>query len=108
MCFYFLESAKLWNIRNKQCIKTFQIEKVLCGVFAPGDRCVLFGTKDGILYLFDVSTSLLIDHVQAHNGPINCITLKPDKMGFITASGDKQIKIWDFELITHEVGEDVS
>jgi U3 small nucleolar RNA-associated protein 12 len=79
----------------------------LCGCFVPGDRQIVLGTKNGILNLFDISTSLLLDRVQAHEGPIVSIDIRPDRMGFVTGSGDKEVKFWDFELLTPDTTEKV-
>lgn len=76
----------------------------LCALFVPGDRHILFGTKTGLLCLFDVSTSLILDNVEVHSGPIWSMSLRPDKTGFVTGSGDKEVKFWDFELVGDEVG----
>jgi U3 small nucleolar RNA-associated protein 12 len=103
-----IESTKLWNVRTKQCLKTFHVEMASCGLFVPGDRHVLLGTKSGVLNLFDVSTSLLVDSVQAHGGPIFSMNMRPDRTGFVTGSGDKEVKFWDFELVAQEATEHVS
>ena len=93
---------------SRQCLKTFPVEMALCSLFVPGDRYVLFGTKTGVLCLFDASALLILDNVEAHTGPIWSMSMRPDRSGFVTGGGDKEVKFWEFELITDEIDNRVS
>ena len=70
----------------------------------PGNRHALIGTRDGHLRLFDIGSGEMLDDVQGHEGAIWSMAMQPDKQGFVTASADKDIKFWEFELTEAESG----
>ena len=65
----------------------------------PGDRHVVIGTKKGTLQIFDLASSSMTEEVDAHQKEVWSIHLAPDKRGFVTSSGDKTVKFWQFELV---------
>lgn len=50
-------------------------------------------SKDRTIRVWDVHTGDHIRTIRAHNGPINALKLKGDKM--VSAGGDSVIKLWD-------------
>ncbi|KIO30256.1 hypothetical protein M407DRAFT_225108 [Tulasnella calospora MUT 4182] len=90
-------SLKIWNMRTTACIRTLDCEYAICSTFLPGDRHVLVGTKAGELLVYDLATSSLIQTVKAHAGTIWSVQVKPNKLGAVTGSADKEVKFWDFE-----------
>lgn len=46
--------------------------------------------------LYELRSSTLLATVEAHAGPIWSLDLRPDGKGFITGSGDKSVKFWNF------------
>ena len=72
----------------------------LCSLFAPGDRQVLVGTKRGSIQIFDIASAEMTEEIEdAHQGEIWSMSLSAGKRGFVTASADKTVKFWDFELL---------
>ncbi|KAG8895261.1 hypothetical protein FRC00_007687 [Tulasnella sp. 408] len=90
-------SLKIWNMRTTACIRTLDCEYAICSTFLPGDRHVLVGTKAGELLVYDLATSTLIQTIKAHAGTIWSVHVKPNKLGAVTGSADKEVKFWDFE-----------
>jgi len=41
------DELKVWNVSTCNPIRTIATGYGLCGIFAPGDRHVVIGTKDG-------------------------------------------------------------
>ena len=41
----------------------------------------------------------MTEEVDAHQKEVWSIHLAPDKRGFVTSSGDKTVKFWQFELV---------
>ncbi|GAA97518.1 uncharacterized protein L969DRAFT_91431 [Mixia osmundae IAM 14324] len=91
-------SLKVWNAKTTKCLRTLDCGYALCTAFLPGDRHIVVGCKSGELLLYDVASSSLLETVQAHTGALWSLQVRPDKRGLVTASADKDIKFWDFEI----------
>jgi U3 small nucleolar RNA-associated protein 12 len=106
------EQVKLWNVVSKTCIRTMESGYALCGAFVPGSRHVLIGTKAGEIELYDLATGSCIQKVAAHVSesgapvPVYALDLRPDQKGFATGGGDKEVKVWDFELVLVQADPD--
>ncbi|KAI9784131.1 MAG: hypothetical protein M1839_002635 [Geoglossum umbratile] len=96
-------SLKIWNVKTRNCIRTFDCGYALCCSFLPGDKIVVVGTKSGGLELFDVASSVMIETVQAHEGAIWSLQVHPDGKSVVTGSADKSAKFWDFEVVQEEI-----
>eukprot|EP00941_MAST-03F_sp_MAST-3F-sp1_P004557 g4557.t1 len=99
------ETAKIWRTGNAtgdelglECIRTLDAGYGLCSSFVRGDKHVVVGTKDGMLRLFSLASGDIIFDVDAHEGSIWALAMKPNGSGFATGSADKTVKFWDFEL----------
>eukprot|EP00127_Corallochytrium_limacisporum_P004403 Clim_evm11s161 gene=Clim_evmTU11s161 len=98
--------VKLWNPRSGAMVRSMASGYALCVAFVPGDRHVLVGTREGKIVLCDVSSATAVEETLAHDGPIWGMRVLPNKRGFVTCSGDKTIKFWDFELVRVTVRPD--
>jgi U3 small nucleolar RNA-associated protein 12 len=96
-------ALKIWNLRTQSCLRTLECGQALCSAFLPGDRIVLLGTKSGELELYDISTSTLIEKIQAHEGAIWTLAVHPDGKSVVTGSADKSAKFWKFDVVEEEV-----
>ena len=72
----------------------------------------VFSQQQGTLQIFDLASSSMTEEVAAHEKEVWSMHLTPDRRGFVTASGDKTVKFWQFELVNrttedHEGGETV-
>uniref|UniRef100_A0A7S2WFX4 Small-subunit processome Utp12 domain-containing protein n=1 Tax=Mucochytrium quahogii TaxID=96639 RepID=A0A7S2WFX4_9STRA len=103
-------AAKLWNVNNRQCIRTFPAGYSLCCAFVPGDVHAIIGTKSGHLVLYNLASGEVLSDIEAHEDAIWSIDIRPDGKGFVTGSADKQVKFWEFDLAgsTHEEDEESS
>jgi U3 small nucleolar RNA-associated protein 12 len=113
----------VWNVSSAQCIRTLEsgygcsltlrcdhmccltltvyLDRYgLCGVFVPGDRHVVVGTKSGHLEVWELGSATCIQNIEAHAGSIWSMDLRPDGRGLITGSADKEVKAWEFELVS--------
>lgn len=57
------------------------------------------GTKSGEIQLFDISASVCLQSVKAHEGAVWSISIRPDKRKFMSGSADHDVKFWDFDLV---------
>ncbi|KAJ3270719.1 hypothetical protein HDV01_007475 [Terramyces sp. JEL0728] len=96
------DMVKLWSTKNGNCVQTLESGYALCSAFVPGGKHLIVGTKQGELLLYELSSSSLLETIQAHEGPIWGIQILPDKQGMVTASQDKTVKFFKFGLIEDE------
>lgn len=97
--------AKVWNPRKGICIGSIDSGYGLCSVFAPGNKHVIVGTKEGTLEILDIGSLSRVEVVGAHDGPVWSICLRPDGAGLISGSADKTIKFWDWSLAEQDDDE---
>lgn len=94
---------KIWNVRTRTCIRTFECGYALCCAFLPGDKIVVVGTKSGELELFDVASAAMLETVKAHEGAIWSLQVHPDGRSVVSGSADKSAKFWNFEIVQEEI-----
>ncbi|CAM9544508.1 unnamed protein product, partial [Laminaria digitata] len=90
--------AKAWSSRTRQCVRSSPCGYGLTVVFAPGDRHLLVGTKEGNLQLIDLGSGDIVQDYAAHDKAIWSLDLRPDGKGLVSGSADRQVKFWDFEV----------
>ncbi|KAG0291825.1 hypothetical protein BGZ98_002857 [Dissophora globulifera] len=98
-------SLKIWNVKTTSCIRTMDCGYALCCAFLPGNRHVIVGTKAGHLELFDLGSSSMIESIEAHEGAIWSLQIRPDRRGLVTGSADKDVKFWDFDMVEDQTGK---
>jgi U3 small nucleolar RNA-associated protein 12 len=97
-------SLKLWNIKSRNCLRTFECGYVLCASFLPGDALIVTGSKEGALTLYDVASSSVQEEFSAaHDGAIWSLDISSDGKTMVTASADKTVKFWEFRIVQDEV-----
>ncbi|KAI9825768.1 MAG: hypothetical protein M1826_006870 [Phylliscum demangeonii] len=96
-------SLKAWNVRTGSCLRTFECSYVLCCSFLPGDRIIVTGNKNGELDLYDVASSALVSTTKAHEGAIWDLQIHPDGKSIASASADKSVKFWKFDILQEEI-----
>jgi U3 small nucleolar RNA-associated protein 12 len=115
---YFIMTAstdciKIWSRSSGRCVVSIDKHEKnsysLCGHFAPGDKNVLIGTKEGTLQIFDVSEAKHNETIQAseEGEAIWSMDVFPSKKGCVTGSEDKTLKFWDFDLVSDDSTEGV-
>lgn len=90
-------SIKIWNPSTGSCIRTIDSGYGLCGLFVPGNKYAVVGTKNGTLEIIDVRSGICVDVVEAHGGSIQSIAPSPDGSGFVTGSIDHDVKFWEYQ-----------
>jgi WD40 repeat protein len=48
----------------------------------------------------DTASGSLVVDLQAHEGAVWSLAVRPDGKGFVSASADKDVKFWDFTVST--------
>ncbi|KAI8896096.1 WD40-repeat-containing domain protein [Globomyces pollinis-pini] len=93
------DMIKVWALQTGNCVQTLSSGYALCSAFLPGNKHIVVGTKAGELQLYELSSSTLLETIEAHSGPIWSLKVLPDKTGLVTGSQDKQVKFWKFSMI---------
>ncbi|KAH7428708.1 hypothetical protein KP509_09G013500 [Ceratopteris richardii] len=91
-------AVKIWNPISGSCLRTIEAGYGLSGLFVPGNRYAIVGTKEGKLEIFDIGASERVNEVEAHQGTIWSVTLYPNGQGFVSGSADHDVKFWEFKL----------
>jgi len=98
------DCAVVWNIETLLPVNRLEAEgmkELTAALYAPGDKFVIFGAKDGTIYVFELATCELVnEYKKAHEGAIWSLSLLPDKSGFVSVGSDKKAQFWEFELIS--------
>lgn len=94
--------VKIWNLASGQAIRSLYTGYVLSGIWV-GDKYIIVGTKEGRIDVFDLGSSECVESIQAHEGPVWSLDLRPDGKGFVSGSGDKDVKEWDFGTSTEDL-----
>ncbi|CCE62237.1 hypothetical protein TPHA_0C00810 [Tetrapisispora phaffii CBS 4417] len=90
---------KIWNLKTKSCIRTFDCGYALTCKFLPSGTLCVIGTREGQIQLFDLVTSTLIESIDvAHNAAIWSLDITQDGKRLVTGSADKSIKFWNFSI----------
>lgn len=92
-------AIKIWNPTTGSCLRTIDSGYGLCGLFVPGNKYAVVGTKGGTLEFIDVRSSTCVEVVEAHGGSVQSIALTPDGTGFLTGSADHDVKFWEFQMV---------
>ena len=58
---------------------------------------VVVGTKTGEMQIFDLSSSTLVETINAHTATLWSVHTRPDQLALVTGSADKDIKFWNIE-----------
>lgn len=94
------EELKIWNVTTSNPIRTIASGYAICGIFAPGDRHVVVGTRTGEVELYDLHNISCIDsNNTVHTQSVFSIQLYNDKTGFLSAGADKILGFWNFLLV---------
>eukprot|EP00469_Lotharella_globosa_P011563 CAMPEP_0167781288 /NCGR_PEP_ID=MMETSP0111_2-20121227/5850_1 /TAXON_ID=91324 /ORGANISM="Lotharella globosa, Strain CCCM811" /LENGTH=561 /DNA_ID=CAMNT_0007671935 /DNA_START=12 /DNA_END=1697 /DNA_ORIENTATION=+ len=92
------KQTKIWNVRSGACIRTLDSGYGLCGMFLPGNRHIVIGTKTGLLEMYEISSATAVERIQAHDGTLWSISANPNNKGFVTGGSDKDVKFWEYQV----------
>jgi U3 small nucleolar RNA-associated protein 12 len=57
------------------------------------------------LIVYDIAASAILSTYTAHTSAVWGIHVRPDGRGLVSASADKDVKFWDFEMKETDSGE---
>jgi U3 small nucleolar RNA-associated protein 12 len=97
------DCVKLWNADTLSPIKTLQIENIVSGSFINSDKYIVFGTKNGCIYLIHTNSFDIVQKLdKVHQGEIwNIFLIKYTYIDsgykILSCSTDKTIQYWNFQ-----------
>ncbi|UZJ54677.1 hypothetical protein CBS101457_003997 [Exobasidium rhododendri] len=90
-------SLKIWNTSTGRVLRTLPCGYALSIAWLPDDHHVIVGCKDGTLQTYNIPSGTQIEDIHAHQGPIWSVVVHPSGTSCLSASGDKDVKFWEFE-----------
>ncbi len=86
----------IWSSVSFQCVRRCATGYGVSLAFAPGNRYVLVGTREGRLQAVDCSSGDMTLDIEAHEGALWSMAVHPDGRSVVTGGADKMVKFWDF------------
>lgn len=96
---------KLWNAHTGVCLRSVESGYGLTVVFAPGNKHVVVGTKEGSLEIINLNSGEKKVIADAHGGAVWSLALLPDGSGLVSGSADHSVKFWEWQLLSNKVGK---
>lgn len=90
-------SLKIWNTSTGRILRTLACGYALSLAWLPDDQHIIVGCKDGSLKTYNIPSGTQLEDIAAHQGPIWSVIVHPSGQSCLSASGDKDVKFWDFE-----------
>ena len=101
------DAATLWNVDTGARLRTLDLGSVgLAVAWAPGGRHAVVGGRGGEVLLVDCASGDSAPAGAPHAGPVWAVEPLPDGSGFLTASADKDVRFWEWEVDTGGDDED--
>ncbi|KAL0213668.1 hypothetical protein P9112_005852 [Eukaryota sp. TZLM1-RC] len=95
------DGLRTWSLSKKTLSSFIPFKgKITKLILVPGNRFVVFGTKEGDLGVADLSASSITFTDTCHPGGVTSLVMLADQSGVVSGGSDKTIKFWDFELST--------
>ena len=70
---------------------------VLSVVFSPQGPCIVSGSVDGTLRLWDLKGNTIGEPFQGHSRSVISVAFSPDGTRIVSSSRDKTLRLWDLE-----------
>jgi len=93
---------KLWNAHTGVCLRSVESGYGLSVVFAPGNKHVVVGTKEGSLDIINLNSGEKKVIADAHGGAVWSLSLLPDGSGLVSGSADHSVKFWEWQLLSNK------
>ena len=65
--------------------------------FSNDGRLLVYGTKEGRLFIWDLSTAALIGEMDHHKGKVNALVFDAADRYLVSGADDKNIVVWDLQ-----------
>jgi WD40 repeat protein len=91
---------RLWDLRmagNSLLMKGHQnfSRSFVRTRFGPDEKTVIGGSDDGMVYVWDVSSGVLVEKLEGHCGGVLDVVHSPHGHCFASCGGNEVVKIWE-------------
>jgi len=97
-------SNRLWDIRTgrAKCEHRFKghqntSKNFIRACFGPNDNMVVSGSEDGLIYMWDIETSQLLQRLSGHNGPVYAVAWSAPQCLLASCSQDCTVRTWWYD-----------
>lgn len=86
----------LWNIdTDEKSWLPAHTGSSLSVAFSPDGRMAASGSNDNSIFLSDIASKSLVQHLVGHSGDVNSIAFSPDGRMLLSSSSDYSLRLWD-------------
>jgi len=94
----FDKTIKIWQLKNKKCIKTLNADDWIYSIcYSPGGKHLIAGLGNGTMKIWATNNYECIKSIEAHKDSVMSVTFSQDGFFFLSGSADNTLKIWDIE-----------
>jgi WD40 repeat protein len=86
---------KIWDVDSGRLRQTLAAFGILTVRFAPGDRAVATGGKDGRVTLCDLDSGNILREFKKHTAAVNALAFSRDGRLLATGGDDRSVIIWE-------------
>ncbi len=84
---------------DRGCVMKMQehVERVNRSLFHPDGTCIASGSDDRTIKIWDLRRKRLIQHYDAHAGPVLDLDFNSSQNFLASSSTDRTVKLWDLQ-----------
>lgn len=104
------QNIRIWDVETGNGIRPFTVDtKIVCLAFSPNNRCLVSGSQDGTLLIWDVKSNFAARPLalKGHTGRVESVAFSQDSRYIVSGGDDSMIRVWDISDLGDENGEKI-
>jgi len=74
------------------------IDSILSVAYSPDGSCIVSGSRNHVVQVWDAKTVQELTQLTGHNGPVLSVAYSPDGSRIVSGSADLTVRVWDAEM----------